>query len=346
MAFKFNEYHLGGGGGSSGGSAVLGELTVTENGVYDEPMISNTPEPITWDGVIGDKATVNVGNGMTFVKVSDKALSAEDLVGATVVLLNTATVVLTNEMISSASGGVVLPELAAVSVSDVEAFSASMGVSFPENGTYFVYSANTGIYTESITFPPAPPIPADGWNKVTVNVAGDIVDVPELPTENIEEGKIYRVTTAGEPVTEIWHSIPPSVIEGMGGGLKPLTRNDEFIKTLMGENATYELRVVDTLPEVGESCVMGQSFYIYVVNDPSSEAFMFIDGAGWIPCSAADFGEYMGTVNDMGDIKEPTDDSQLGYYILKRAGESSTTYGIPNAHPVKRLVDGAWVELA
>ena len=38
--------------------------------------------------------------------------------------------------------------------------------------------------------------PADGWNKVTVDVAGTgdntVIDVDELPTENIDDSKIYR----------------------------------------------------------------------------------------------------------------------------------------------------------
>jgi hypothetical protein len=33
----------------------------------------------------------------------------------------------------------------------------------------------------------------DGWDKVVVDVASDIIDVDELPTEEIEQGKIYRL---------------------------------------------------------------------------------------------------------------------------------------------------------
>lgn len=45
-----------------------------------------------------------------------------------------------------------------------------------------------GVYT------PAEDI--DGWDKIIVDVASDIVDVDELPTQNIEQGKIYRLTKA------------------------------------------------------------------------------------------------------------------------------------------------------
>lgn len=34
----------------------------------------------------------------------------------------------------------------------------------------------------------------DGWDKVIVDVASDIIDVDELPIEEIEQGKIYRLT--------------------------------------------------------------------------------------------------------------------------------------------------------
>ena len=174
-----------------------------------------------------------------------------------------------------------------------------------------------------------------------------VIDVPELPIENIEEGKIYRVTIAGEPVTEIWHSIPPDIIEAFGGTLHPLTKNEDFIKTLMGADATYELHVVDELPAVPELSVFGQSFHIYAVNDTSSEAFLFIEGAGWVPGSAADFGEYMGTVSNKDDIQEPVEGGTFGYYILKKAGQPSTTYGIPDEADNKTLYEhngSEWVE--
>ena len=45
-----------------------------------------------------------------------------------------------------------------------------------------------GVYT------PAEDI--DGWDKIIVDVASDIIDVDELPTKDIEQGKIYRLTKA------------------------------------------------------------------------------------------------------------------------------------------------------
>ena len=196
--------------------------------------------------------------------------------------------------------------------------------------------------------------PADGWNKVTVNVPGDIIDVTEFPTSGIDQDKVYRLTTAGESVTEIWNSVSPDIIESLGlsGILEPLTRNDVYIKTLAALDGgdvevEYELHVVDTLPDVGVPSVPGQSFHVYVVNDESSEAFCFMDGSGWVPGSALDFGSYLGTVDDMADVKEAPE-YMAAYYILKETRAGSTSYGIPNEAGTKKIYehDGdGWIEL-
>lgn len=193
MAFKFNEYHLGG-----GGSAVLGELTVTENGVYDNPTIEGE-RSITWDCVVGDRATGTAGSG-TIVKVSDEVFSAEEFVGCTFSVVTDSGE--KEEFSISEDGakdysGVVMGTFfmfwsfsEAVTDHDIDGI---MQVTVPEPGTYFAYVEGLA-QSISLVFPTPISTPADGWNKVTVNVAGDIVDVAELPTENIEEGKIYRVT--------------------------------------------------------------------------------------------------------------------------------------------------------
>ena len=193
-------------GGSGGGSAVLTELVVTENGVYDEPVIGGDLEHIIWDGVIGDKVTAPMNDEVVFVKVGDKVLSKDDLVGGEMAVSTGQNVPLADEIVLSVPGGTICGEMMACSVSDPTMFAETLfgmlnaTINFTEAGTYFMYSSGLGMYTASITFQATSSTPADGWNKVTVNVAGDIIDVAELPTENIEEGKIYRVTN-GDIVT-------------------------------------------------------------------------------------------------------------------------------------------------
>lgn len=182
-------------GGSGGGSAVLAELVVTENGVYDEPVIASGLEPITWDGNTDGKVTIQPADTFVFAKISDKVFSVDDYIGSTLTVSDMSPMTVTSDSIMADdtyvnANGFVISILVPNAVVD--------GVVFPEVGTYV---ANMGGYCFiSLTFAGGTLVPADGWNKVTVNVAGDIIDVDELPTENIEEGKIYRVTN-GDIVT-------------------------------------------------------------------------------------------------------------------------------------------------
>lgn len=311
---------------------VLTELTVTENGVYDNPVIVGGLEPITWDGVVGDRVTTAGYGQITYVKVSDAILSADELLGAIVSLSNGNDIPLISDFIMQATGGVAIAEAMMVSVAEVEAFSESTSLNFSETGTYFAYPADASLYITSITFPSVPPTPADGWNKVTVNVAGDIIDVPELPTENIEEGKIYRVTKESE--IEFWLST--STFN------KPLT---EYVLDMTKVNMTFHVHVVESLPDAMEP--MDQTTFTvpsYVV-ESTGIAYISADGtsANANPLSSA-LGFPMtdgGWVDSVDDIVYP---GETTVYTVR--GQSSTTYGIPDAHPVKRLVDGAWVELA
>jgi hypothetical protein len=176
---------------SGGKDPVLTELTVTENGVYDEPMISNTPEPITWDGVVDGRPTMQVFD-YTVVKVSDTILTADNLSNSTMTSNTGAEYPMPTGLIITVGGAVCALEGAIVSVSDVNVDVSGQLFVFPETGTYFADRIGEE-YFQSLTFVGGAPTPADGWNKVTVNVEGAIVDVPELPTEGIVEGNIYRV---------------------------------------------------------------------------------------------------------------------------------------------------------
>lgn len=336
-------------GKKKGGSAVLTELTVTENGVYDEPVISNAPEPITWDGIIGDRPFVpgDGGNLTTgYVKVSDAMLSASDLVGATMAANNGTATVIDESMVDEIPDVLTIGTEAVLSVHDADAANARMGFAFTEEGTYFFCNLTYGEYIRSLTFAGGEPTPADGWNKVTVNVAGDIVDVAELPTENIEEGKIYRVAEYTDTVS-LYRNDGTSV-----------AKFEDIMEAIYGTGRYVRgiYNVVDVLPE-GKAEVDRETMtvQVYVLRD-SGEAFIFHEGQGWV--SVFMFANYvMFDMNAVPDdfvppeyqyigIANSTDDmTEVGYYTLFDREVAGAIYGIPNAHPVKRFVDGAWVEL-
>ena len=109
-------------------------------------------EPITFDGVVGDRVTTAGYGQTTYVKVSDAILSADDLLGAIVSLSNGNDILLISDYIMQASGGVAIAEGMMVSVAEVEAFSESISLNFSETGTYFAYPADASLYITSLTF--------------------------------------------------------------------------------------------------------------------------------------------------------------------------------------------------
>ena len=106
--------------------------------------------PITWDGVVGDRASVVTG-GMTIVKMSDKVFTEDELIGSTVTLTNeteASEVVLSNVMLSSLDGAILALDGLLISASNT---NLDIGVVLPETGTYFVLM--NGLYISSLTFP-------------------------------------------------------------------------------------------------------------------------------------------------------------------------------------------------
>lgn len=135
-------------------------------------------EPITWDGVVGDRVTVSVPDASyIFVKVSDVVLSADDLVGATCCVYGGSTAVITADMLTDVPGGVLLPEGLAISVSDAAAFSEAMSVTFPETGMYFYVDVGRDMYIESITFAGGS---TGGDTKLIINGTEYLIDSAKL----------------------------------------------------------------------------------------------------------------------------------------------------------------------
>jgi hypothetical protein len=55
------------------------------NDITDKPFEDETPEPITWDGTVGDRVSMTPeGYGGTLVKVSDRIFTKDNLINSTV----------------------------------------------------------------------------------------------------------------------------------------------------------------------------------------------------------------------------------------------------------------------
>ena len=104
---------------------------------------------ITWDGVVGDKVTVDAGDGMQAVKVSDRVFTVEELIGATVVIADKSVTV--DEESVRSQGGIILISNGGTLVCTTP--GTVMGVTIPEAGTYFL-KAGDG-FTSSFSKPSA-----------------------------------------------------------------------------------------------------------------------------------------------------------------------------------------------
>ena len=132
---------------------------------------------IEWDGVIGDRVSVDV-NGEKFVKVSDDIPKEERLVGGTLGLTEgdtSKTTSITDGMVYDFGNGIYGSDMFLVinkAPSNIvnQSTGAVMAV-FPETGVYFIYNSQgeTPAYISSLSLPAKPvfvPIPGELTNIV------------------------------------------------------------------------------------------------------------------------------------------------------------------------------------
>ena len=133
---------------------------------------------IEWDGVIGDRVSVDYGN-MKLVKVSDEIPKAEQLVGGTLSVKQgdmSDAISITDKIIDNLGNGNYIFEGGGVSVNKapanlVDPNTGTVAVVLPETGVYFIYVSHHAIimYTSSLTLPAKSvivPIPGELTNIV------------------------------------------------------------------------------------------------------------------------------------------------------------------------------------
>lgn len=228
---------------------ILTELTVTENGVYDDPTIGGGLEPITWDGVLDPNTAIGYTEFGYLSKVSNIIPTREDLIGATVELSNGLSGTILQDSFMVGDEKYPFDEEHALIVwvyfeRDGKTFRKPYVVIFTginENidGLFLGRDAWDDSYVTSLTFPSTP---ADGWNKVTVNVQSDM----EL---NIAYG-----SEPPEDTTKLW----VKTAEPNGVLISP-----EVEETEVGGESYYKLRTTLPYPVAYAGCgVVGSKIYI------------------------------------------------------------------------------------
>lgn len=120
--------------------------TISWDDLTNKPFGENSPESITYDGNKEGRTVVE-----QMVKVSDKILTIDDIVGGTIIAHNNGdivTIVVTEEQATSGVGGIVFCD-AIITVSDINNTSDIAPETYPETGTYFM--DNEGLYIQSFT---------------------------------------------------------------------------------------------------------------------------------------------------------------------------------------------------
>ena len=168
--------------GGSGGGVSGAQADYAQNDPQAADYIKNRPGgyydgcEITWDGEIGDRQVVNIGDGQ-YVKVSDKTFASKELIGGEYTIV-------------SETGGT---ETSHITANAVSAFSLglrvdsglivviySLNTQFKETGTYFANEPSTGFHVKSLSNKTLVKIPAElttmegGYNNGTVLFDGFI----------------------------------------------------------------------------------------------------------------------------------------------------------------------------
>lgn len=150
---------------------------------------------ITWDGVIGDRPKVEMGEGAYLVKVSDEILTAEQMIGANVTIVQgseSQSKVLTEDNIMSGDGFIVAGEMI-LSCSKTTLEINGNTFTLPETGTYFAHMAPDGneFYCSGLAKPETQelvPIPGE-----LTNIKGGY-DLPAISNQPVYSGTVPAST--------------------------------------------------------------------------------------------------------------------------------------------------------
>ena len=190
----------------------------TQNDATQPDYIKNRPGgyyqtvpgvDIIWDGVIGDRPKAQMEEVVYLVKVGDEVLAAEQLVGATVTMVEgseNTSMVLLEDNVMSGDGFVMETQGAIISGSKTTFEIYGRSLTLPETGTYFIYREQDGnkMYVSGLTKPETQelvPIPGE-----LTNIKGGY-DLPAISNQPVYSGTVpssafsATITHYGAPIT-------------------------------------------------------------------------------------------------------------------------------------------------
>lgn len=132
---------------------------------------------ITWDGVVGDKVVVGIGDNIQLVKVSDRIFTTEELVGATMIAGDNSTTLSDNNVVIQ--NGIIIANQA-IAVCSAPATLES--IIFPEAGTYF--QKKDEAFVSSLSKPDTTTTVKIPANLLQFDPAAVLINPAKYPTDD------------------------------------------------------------------------------------------------------------------------------------------------------------------
>lgn len=177
-----------------------------------------------------------------------------------------------------------------------------------------------------------------------------LIDIDELPTENVDVTRDYRVKVVDEGCTDL------VVVNDSGNNL--FTVSMDMLNS-HGASVSVNFHIVDTLPTTPEITVEDRgannngnitewilNYHIYIIKDSTIEPAISKDGSTYEPCSTAlslTIGTYGGIITQQSEAVESGK-----YYALVRDPYTEYCYGITdkgNKTTIMLYKNGTWVRL-
>lgn len=133
---------------------------------------------ITWDGVVGDKVVVGIGDNIQLVKVSDRIFTTEELVGATMIVEDKSTTLSDNNVVIQ--NGIIIANQTIVVCS---APGTLEGIMLPEAGTYF-YKGSETTFVSSLSKPGSTTTVKIPANLLQSDPAAVLINPAKYPTDD------------------------------------------------------------------------------------------------------------------------------------------------------------------
>ena len=132
---------------------------------------------ITWDGVVGDKVVVDMGNNSQLVKVSDRVFTTEELVGATMIAGDNSTTLSDSNVVIQ--NGIIIANRA-IAVCSAPATLES--IIFPEAGMYF--QKRDEAFVSSLSKPDTTTTVKIPANLLQFDPAAVLINPAKYPTDD------------------------------------------------------------------------------------------------------------------------------------------------------------------